>query len=161
MLNSGGCSGTGKDTNCTDTAILGDGDYGTPALNVTAVHAWNRSARITFRFPSDVRVRGINLYFYNIPSRNIGLPYDTVLSSTSLYFIEGNQDLSQNDNQLRNITLIPSATIESKRFTIKFRFSDINKIDWLLLTEVELCTSGILYSIDYNNTIYIYYIYII
>ena len=140
-LNSGGCSGT----KCNDTAILGDGDYGTPALNVTAVHAWNKTVRIIFHLSTVVRVRGINLYFYNIPSRNIGLPYETVLSSSSSSFIEGNQELSQNDNQLRNVTLIPRATIESKRFSIRFNFSNIDKIDWLLLTEVELCTSGILY----------------
>ena len=45
-LNSGGCSGT----KCNDTAILGDGDHGTPALNVTAVHAWNNTVVITFHF---------------------------------------------------------------------------------------------------------------
>ena len=138
-LNSGGCSGT----ICNDTAILGDGDHGTPALNVTAVHAWNKTVRIRFHFPFAVRVRGINLYFYNIPSRNIGLPYDTYLTS-SPSFIEGNQVLSQNDNQLRNVTLIPRKTIEGDMFTLMFRFSNIDKIDWLLLTEVELCTSGIL-----------------
>ena len=142
----GGCPESGM--NCADRAILGDGDYGTPALNVTAVHAWDKTVRITFHFPSKVRVTGINLYFYNIPSRNIGLPYVTYLTS-SPSFIEGNQDLSQNDNQLRNVTLIPSATINNHlRFSIKFIFSDIDKIDWLLLTEVELCTSGILYSIQ-------------
>ena len=140
-LNSGGCSGT----NCNDTAILGDGDHGTPALNVTAVHAWNKTVRITFYFPSAVRVTGINLYFYNIPSRNIGLPYYTDVTSNPriLSFIEGNQELSQNDNLLRNVTLIPRATVDGKRFSIQFNFS--NKIDWLLLTEVELCTSGIYY----------------
>ena len=137
-LNSGGCSGT----KCNDTAILGDGDHGTPALNVTAVHAWNKTVRISFLFPTSVRVTGTNLYFYNIPSWKIGLPYDTVVTS-SISFIEGNQDLSQNDNQLRNVTLIPRATIESKRHSIQFRFSNIDKIDWLLLTEVEICTSGI------------------
>ena len=147
-LNSCGCSGI----KCNDTAILGDGDHGTPALDVTAVHAWDNTVRITFHFPSVVRVTGINLYFYNIPSRNIGLPYDTYLTLPPS-FIEGNQDLRQNDNQLRNVTLIPSATIEGKRFSIWFRFSNVDKIDWLLLTEVELCTSGILYSIDNNNTI--------
>ena len=149
-LNSGGCTGT----NCTDMAVLGDGDYGTPALNVNAVHAWYKTVTvvIVFRFSTSVRVRGINLYFYNIPSRNIGLPYDTYLTS-SPSFIEGNQDLSQNENQLRSVTLIPSRTIDNDRFAIKFSFSNIDKIDWLLLTEVELCTSGILYSIDNNNAI--------
>ena len=144
MLNSGGCSGT----KCYDTAILGDGAHGTPALNVTAVHAWNKTVRIRFLFPTGVRVTGINLYFYNIPSRNIGLPYDTDVTSNPGIpsFIEGNQELSQNDNQLHNVTLIPRATIEGKIFSILFNFSNIDKIDWLLLTEVELCTSGILYS---------------
>ena len=146
-MNSGGCSGT----KCNVTAVLGDGDYGTPALSVTAVHAWNKNVLIVFHFPSKVKVKGMNLYFYNIPSRNIGLPYDTYLTS-SPSFIEGNQDLSQNDNQLRNVTLIPRATlIAYRRFSIKFIFSNKDKIDWLLLTEVELCTSGILCSIDNNN----------
>ena len=146
MLNSGGCSGT----KCNDTAILGDGDHGTPALNVTAVHAWNKTAwnrnvLISFIFPTSVGVTGMNLYFYNNPSRNIGLPYDTDVTSQPGIpsFIEGNQDLSLNDNLLRNVTLIPRATIEANKFSIKFRFSNIDKIDWLLLTEVELCTSGI------------------
>ena len=145
-MNSGGCSGT----NCNDTAILGDGDHGTPALNVTAVNAWNKTVNIVFHLPTSVRVTGVNLYFYNIPSRNIGLPYDTFLTS-SPSFIEGNQELSQNDNQLRIVTLIPSATFDNNMFAVKFSFSNIDKIDWLLLTEVELCTSG-MYSIDYNNT---------
>ena len=140
-LNSGGCSGT----KCNNTAILGDGDHGTPALNVTAAHVWTKTARITFSFPTDVRVRGMNLYFYNIPSRNIGLPYDTDVTSKPGIpsYIEGNQKLSQDDNQLRDVTLIPRVTIEGNKFSIKFSFSNIDKIDWLLLTEVELCTSGI------------------
>ena len=123
-------------------ARLADGDYGTAALNVTAVHAWNTTVSIEFNFqPNTVQVLGINLYFYNIPSRNIGLPYDTFLSSVSS-FIEGNQDLNQNDNQLRSVTLIPTPSLISTSFTIEFRFSNIDKIDWLLLTEVEICIAG-------------------
>ena len=139
----GGCSGT----TCIGPAFpgasrLGDGDHGTAAFNLNAVHAWDRTVSIEFRFTDDVVVGGINLYFYNIPSRNIGLPDDTVLSSFPS-FIEGNQDLSQNDNQLRNVTLVPTSTLSAATFTIQFRFSNIDKIDWLLLTEVEICTSGI------------------
>ena len=134
---SGTCSGPGF-----VGSRLADGNYGTVALNVTAVHAWNTTVNIQFiLFENPVQVLGINLYFYNIPSRNIGLPYDTVLSSVSS-FIEGNQDLNQNDNQLRSVTLIPTRTLSRRTFTIEFRFSNIDKIDWLLLTEVEICTTG-------------------
>ena len=151
---SGGCSGTmciGPAFGTPAASRLGDGDHGTAVFDLNAVHAWNMNVNIEFHFPSMVTVGGINLYFYNIPSRNIGLPYDTdVISNPGIpSFIEGNQDISQNDNQLRNVKLIPRATAESKRFTIQFNFSNIDKIDWLLLTEVELCTSGILYSINY------------
>ena len=122
-------------------ARLADGDHGTAALNVTAVHAWSTTVNILFTLENPVQVLGINLYFYNIPSRNIGLPYDTVLSSVTS-FIEGNQDLNQNDNQLHSVTLIPTRTLSRRTFTIEFRFSNKDKIDWLLLTEVEICTTG-------------------
>ena len=141
---SGGCSGTmciGPAFGTPAASRLGDGVHGTAALNTTFVHAWNTNVNIEFGFPLAVTVEGINLYFYNIPSRNIGLPYDTVLSSFPS-FIEGNQDLSQNDNQLRNVTLIPTETLMDSSFTIQFRFSNIDKIDWLLLTEVEICTTS-------------------
>ena len=136
---SGGCSFT----NCTKPVILGDGDRGTTAFNVAAVHAWNTSVSITFQFPTHVRVQGVNIYFYNIPTMNISLPYDTALTNPLGFTIEGNQDLSQNDCQLCNVTLIPNTAIEQTRFTIRFRFSNRDKTDWLLLTEVEICTGGI------------------
>ena len=147
---SGGCSGTmciGPGFGTPAASRLGDGVHGTTALDLSAVHAWNTNVNIEFRFSFPVAgtVEGINLYFYNIPSRNIGLPYDTVLTS-SPSFIEGNQDLSQNDNQLRNVTLIPTETLMDSSFTIQFRFSNIDKIDWLLLTEVEICTTSGIHS---------------
>ena len=142
---SGGCSGTmciGPGFGAPAASRLGDGDHGTAVFDLNAVHAWNTNVNIEFgfAFPVAGTVEGINLYFYNIPSRNIGLPYDTVLSSFPS-FIEGNQDFSQNDNQLRNVTLIPTETLMYSSFTIQFRFSNMDKIDWLLLTEVEICTN--------------------
>ena len=139
---SGGCS----HTNCTKpAAILGDGDRGTTALNVTAVHAWNMNVSITFIFPTPMCIQGVNVYFYKNSTMNVGLPYDIGLTIPSGFTIEGNQDLSQNDCQLCNVTLIPNASTlkEFQRFTVRFRFSNKDKIDWLLLTEVEICTGGI------------------
>ena len=120
---------------------LGDGIHGPQTLNVTAVQAWNQTVSITISSFSSPIV-GINLYFYNIPSRGIGLPYDIIINSAGLQFaLEGNQDLSQDDNQLRNITLIPQS-LTSTAVTITFTFSERDRIDWLLLTELEVCTDS-------------------
>ena len=114
-------------------------------------HAWDRNISITFTLvPTDTAyVEGLNLYFYNIPSRRIGLSYNIRITSPSRsgdhpYQLEGNDNLTLDDNGRRSVTLIPeslSLTPTSNTFTIIFEFSDTEQIDWLLLTEVEICTS--------------------
>ena len=112
-------------------------------------HAWNQNVSITFIFPTTTTayVEGLNLYFYNIPSRRIGLPYNIRIISVSddhPYQLEGNDDLTLDDNGRRSVTLIPeslSFSSASDTITIIFEFSDTEQIDWLLLTEVEICTS--------------------
>ncbi len=133
---------------------LGDKDLGPPTLDdgTFVGHAWDRTVSITFFFTTTTAayVEGLNLYFYNIPSRRIGLPYNIRITSPSRsgdhpYQLEGNDDLTLDDNARRNVTLIPEALSFSSpmnTFTIIFQFSNTEQIDWLLLTEVEICTSG-------------------
>ena len=147
---------------------LGDGNTGPLTLDdgTFVDHAWNQTVSITFTLvPTDTAyVEGLNLYFYNIPSRRIGLPYNIRIISPSgdhPYQLEGNDDLTLDDNGQRSVTLIPeslSFTFASNTFTIIFEFSDTEQIDWLLLTEVEICTSvsgtGNYYTITVNTVPY-------
>ncbi|XP_064396384.1 uncharacterized protein LOC135343306 isoform X2 [Halichondria panicea] len=130
---------------------LGDGDLGPPTLDdgTFVGHAWDQTVSIIFTLTTTdtAYVEGLNLYFYNIPSRRIGLPYNIRITSPSgdhPYQLEGNDNLTLDDNGRRSVTLIPeslSLTPTSNTFTIIFEFSDTEQIDWLLLTEVEICTS--------------------
>ena len=133
------------------TERLGDEVLGSQTLDdgTFVGHAWDQTVSISFTFTTMVTtyVEGLNLYFYNIPSRRIGLPYNIRITSPSSdhpYQLEGNDDLTLDDNGQRSVTLIPellSLTPTSDTFTIIFKFSNTKQIDWLLLTEVEICIS--------------------
>ena len=150
MPTTGACTNLG--TQCLGPAFffnlgrLGDGYHGPQTLSVSAVQAWDRDVRISIKsFFSPIV--GINLYFYNIPSRGIGLPYDisvrdTFTSSDTQFVLEGNQDFRQHDNQLRHITLVPQSLNGAFIPEITFTFSERDHIDWLLLTEMEFCTNS-------------------
>ena len=135
-------------------ALLLDSDTGSTELDTSKVFAWNREVSIDYSITT-TRVRQVNLFFYNIPSSGIGLPPvelfwgdtnplnpDVPLS----HAIVGNQDLSQDDRTLRNVSLVvttdqddPSIT-DYRFFRIRFTFSAVtNLIDWILLSEVQLC----------------------
>ena len=132
-------------------SILGDEVLGPQTLDdgTFVGHAWDQTVSITFTLTTMVTtyVEGLNLYFYNIPSRRIGLPYNIRITSPSgdhPYQLEGNDDLTLDDNGRRSVTLIPkslSFSSASDTITIIFEFSNTEQIDWLLLTEVEICTS--------------------
>ena len=87
------------------------------------------------------------MYFYHIPSRGIGLPNDIRITRsdvTDQALIEGNQDLSQDNNHLRNVTLVPQSLPNSgSTVSIEFIFASFrDRVKSLLLTEVEICTSS-------------------
>ncbi len=141
---------------------LADEVLGTQMLNGTFVgHAWDQTVSIEFIFPSVTTfVTGINLYFYNIPSRGIGLPYNIRITSQSgsiehPYLLEGNNILTQENTGLQSVMLTPeslslSPNNPNDRLAIMFEFSDnTDRINWLLLTEVEFCTSQLSMSILY------------
>jgi len=146
------CFTDGGSLSCGVGDILIDNDTGSAELDTRKVFAWNRTVNIFVVIPSTM-VRQVNLFFYNIPSSGIGLPPAELFWSDTNFFnpdiplshvIVGNQDLSQDDRTLRNVSLVvtdndPSIT-DYRYFRIRFTFpAETILIDWILLSEVQLC----------------------
>ena len=111
--------------------------------NVSTISAWNRSqstVSITFITKDAVQVHHIRLYFYNIPSTNIGFPEVTLIArgSQTDYHVTGNQHLNSIENRRRNVILSYTRMVMTNNFEIIFGFITTD-VDWLLLSEVELC----------------------
>ena len=130
---------------------LVDGELGavmSSNVNNSTIHAWSRSTgrvEITYTFIDSLSIRNFNLFFYNVPSMGIGLPnielFAGTTSTTPLpYFLTGNQDISRDDNGRRNVTLSLLEQSQSIRFyRVEFDFADTD-IDWLILSEMVLCS---------------------
>ena len=134
---------------------MGDNDTGSVELDTSKVFAWNREVSIAFTISVATKVRKVNLFFYNIPSSGIGLPpADLFRSDVNFenpdiplsHVIIGNQDLSQDDNTLQNVSLVITTDQDDpgitgyKYFRIHFTFpAETILIDWILLSEVQLC----------------------
>ena len=97
------------------STLLFNSDTGSAELDTSKVFAWNRTVSIAFTTSVSDKVRQVNLFFYNIPLSGIGLPpVELFWSSVSPYnpdkplshVIVGNQDLSQDDRTLRNVSLV-------------------------------------------------------
>jgi len=147
---------------CPSVILLRDSDTGSAELDTSKVFAWNRAVSIAFTTSVVTKVRQVNLFFYNIPSSGIGLPHAELFwSNVSPYIpnnplshvIVGNQDLSQDDRTLRNVSLVVTTdSIANYRFLrIRFTFpAEISLIDWILLSEVQLCgEAGMCVSVFY------------
>ena len=150
-----GCVPSGFALHCPAGVSLLDSDTGSAELDTSNVFAWDGEVNIifTFAFTLAAKVRQVNLFFYNIPSSGIGLPpaelfwsNDNVLNPDIplFYVIVGNQDLSQDDRTLRNVSLVVTTDQDSianhRYFRIHFKFpAETILIDWILLSEVQLC----------------------
>ena len=109
---------------CPGDVSLLDGDTGSAELDSSKVFAWDREVNIIFTLTEATKVRQVNLFFYNIPSSGIGLPPAELFWSNS-YPINpdillshvivnvGNQDLSQDDRTLRNVSLVVTTDQDS------------------------------------------------
>ena len=111
--------------------------------NTSTISAWSRNqsnVSITFVTADVVQVRHIRLYFYNIPSMNIGLPEVTLMAGgpQTDYHVTGNQHLSSIDNRRRDVILSYTKMVMTNTFEIIFGFIRTD-VDWLLLSEVEFC----------------------
>ena len=140
---------------CAGNGLLEDMDLGSADLNTSKVFAWNREVSIAFTFAA-TQVNQVNLFFYNIPSRGVGLPpaelywgdNNPALPVNLLsHAIVGNQDLSQDDRTLRNVSLVVTAVQSQGNYRylrVRFTFpaetsAQTSLIDWILLSEVQLC----------------------
>jgi len=147
------CLPDGDSLSCPGVTLLGDSDTGSVDLDTSKVFAWDREVSIAFTTSVATKVRKVNLFFYNIPSSGIGLPPAELFWSASSplnpniplsHVIVGNQDLSQDDRTLRNVSLVvttdPSSISDYRFFRIHFTFpAETSLIDWILLSEVQLC----------------------
>ena len=137
---------------CRGFELLGDMDFGSADLDTSKVLAWNREINIVIERTQSTRVNQVNLFFYNIPSSGVGLPPVKLYWSTTSVFpqlpenllshvIVGNQDLSQNDSSPRNVSLVVTNNPQTnyQNFRIHFTFPETSLIDWILLSEVQLC----------------------
>ena len=155
------CENTGNHLlRCSDefmnTHRLVDGDTGPlHSLSLTNLHrflAWNRTQTkpVTLKFEfnpllSSSSLSSVVLYFFNYPTQRIGLPSVTLMGSGSntfaiSYKYDNNGDLRNNDSQLRNVTLIITSNIVIINVLfIDLSFPDNTDIDWILLSEVDIC----------------------
>ena len=129
--------------------VLIDGQLGSEESppNVSSINAWSRTqgqtVTIAFAYAVSPAVRHVHLYFYHIPSMGIGLPDVRLVASgqPQPYYVTGNQNLNSTDARRRNVVLSFAGTIAAmSRFTVNFEFSEDSNVDWLLLSEVQLCT---------------------
>ena len=151
---------------CFMNAGLIDGNTGLlHSLSSTNLHrflAWNRTQTqpVTLRFgfsPAVSSLSSVVLYFFNYPTQRISLPSVTLRGSNSSsgnpfysisFFFNNNDVLMNSDSQLRNVSLsITSNTDSIQVLFIDFVFTNTD-IDWILLSEVDICEGMI------NDTIY-------
>ena len=153
-----GCFGNDPATCHVSGTAIGDGRRQPASLtDLSSTLAWNRDVTITMGLSPAVRVTAVNLFFYNIPSMGIGLPHEIELNWGNMnqaftpnrlgHAVLGNNDLSQEDNTTRNVTIAAIADTNDDMtdytaFSITFRFSAANPIRWLILSEIEICTDS-------------------
>ena len=139
------------------TAIIDD-DNGPSSVDLSSVadvqrfFTWFGEADIGFRFSPASELASLELYFLSYPSEGIGLPtielfsfddaFDT--SGTSISYVLNNSDmLSSTDNVRRKVTLeiLGNQNLGSySRLRVDFSYTGVSDIEWLFLSEINLCT---------------------
>ena len=135
-----------NDLKCLPDGILTDGKVGPlQHPNGSMFFAWNKKSRtvqIQMVYRSNIQIRHVNIFFYNIPTVHVGLP-DVSISVDGLNritYLTNNQHLSSEDNMRRNVSLsFENHLIVGNIFDITFTFNDDSNVDWLLLSELQLC----------------------
>ena len=134
---------------------LNDGDIGsmnTISGNLGEFFAFSRYSvdgigRITFIFQAATPVSRAVIYFFNSPNDSIGLPLINLYgvgSQPLSYVFDNNDDLRQNDSQLRNVTL----NIQQLTAVVQLEFIfNTSIIDWLLVSEVKFYNGKFIYKL--------------
>ena len=148
--------GSGVHLRCLNTnSKLVDGNIGpiySISDNLGEFFAFSRYSvdgikRITFNFNSDTPVSRAVIYFFNSPNNSIGLPMISLYgegSQPQSYVFDNNDDLRQNDSQLRNVTL----NIQQSTTVVQLDFIfNTSIIDWLLVSEVKFYNGKLIYKL--------------
>ena len=148
--------GSGVRLRCSNTTSkLVDGDIGpmnSISDNLGEFFAFSRHSvdgigRITFNFPIPTPVSRAVIYFFNSPNNSIGLPMISLYgvgSQPLSYVFDNNDDLRQNDSQLRNITL----NIQQSTTVVQLDFIfNTSIIDSLLVSEVKFYNGKLIYKL--------------
>ena len=148
--------GSGVRLRCLNgNGILNDGDIGpmnSISDNLGEFFAFSRYSvdgigRITFNFQPDSPVSRAVIYFFNSPNNSIGLPMISLYgvgSQPLSYVFDNNDDLRQNDSQLRNVTLNIQQLTDVVQFDFIFNTSTI---DSLLVSEVKFYNGKLIYKL--------------
>ena len=128
-----------------NTSKLINGDFGPmDSLNgqLGGFFAFNQiNSRLTFTVSPAVST--VVLYFFNSPADGIGLPQVKIISYNLIsYFFSNNDDLTLTDSQLRTVTLHLNQNLAT--IQIGFIFPVNSRIDWFLVSEVQLFNGKIL-----------------
>ena len=151
------CVGGTSQLICTvDEVPITNGRYGDTPGNIdpTEFLAWKEnSSRFSFirsgALDTLTAVRQVNLFFYHEPASGIGLPEFnlsgsnfelSMLGNPLTYTILGNQDMTVDDAQVRNVTLALTEPITEpvNRFHIRFYFTD--SVQQFAISEIQLCS---------------------
>ena len=131
--------------------VITDGRVGhtSDSIDPTEFMAWNDSSRIILQRRGVGVVRQVNIYFYHEPAAGIGLPDITVSASNDVippygpslsYTILGNQDLTADDAQVRNVTLALTEQITDSVTRLHINFSLTDSIHQFAVSEIQLCS---------------------
>ena len=146
--------------------VITDGRVGhtSDSIDPTEFMAWNDNSRIILQRPGNQggvdTVRQVNIYFYHEPAAGIGLPDITISVSNDVippfgpslpYTILGNQDLTADDAQVRNVTLALTEQITGSPTRLHINFSLTDSIQQFAVSEVQLCSDdGKHLHVQYN-----------
>ena len=148
--NTNGCTERSlNELNCPNNSKLND-DIIQPvepiSSDVTKFFAFGRqspeSGEIRFTFDGFSINLSVTLYFFNYPDQLIGLPtiqLTTIGNVNVSYTFDNNDDLSQTDSEIRNVTLhldLSQFATGINFVSMSFSFDDTN-IDWFLICEVD------------------------
>ena len=139
-------------------AAITDNDNGPSSVDLSSEADVQRfftlfcEADIDFLLSESTELASLELYFLNYPSQRIGLPaielfsFDDIIdqSGTRISYVLNNNDvLSSTDNIRRKVTLaiLANQNLGSySRLRINFSYTGVSDIDWLFLSEINLCS---------------------
>ena len=161
MVQNPPCPRTGQGFVCRYDHILGDDQEvpTQPNLNgedsdndVEKFLVWRDDTQnpyIVFTFSPAMTLTTMNIEFLNYPAQNFSLPNLQLYATSGLntnpsnaqpidFDIVNNNDLSQDDHQVTNISLVFSGT-SSQSFLLYWDYTDVYNLDFFMVNEVDFC----------------------